>query len=468
MSNDFIKTFINIRDNKERQDNFVSNAIDKDKRLFKILNANIKTYNTYYKYLHEVINKPNEDHHQKYEVLRKLRLYYSGEDDDLIKNRISIALKIYENFEENSFIRNFMIFIFSLKSKLEIDRSAAFLFDVMPEEIISHYNEYLKDAYKEASLINPVYAFYVLYSDKEFLYSYIDYYMNLQPNDKLRLIALNDDKNNFINSRRIHDLQKGSLLNEALIGGLYIKLCEIDLSEISGYKNIIHKVIKEYSELIEFLELDKKPSIEEWNKLECILNDLEDDEKKEILRSLGNISENLESYEPDNTKKSIKMVMQIKGADIERTVQQRVGQSAFRTKLIGQFDNCKCRIKGCKINKVEYLIASHILEWKLSDENQKVDPNNGFLLCPIHDFLFDAHLISFDDEGKIMISKNIPKEFYSEFNISENTCIDLLESNKIYLELHRRKFNGMDLKNYLEEHREEYFKDKNIMKGYYE
>lgn len=460
MSNDFIKNFIDIRDNKKRQDNFASNAINKDKRLFKILNANIKTYNTYYKYLYEVINKPNEDNHQKYRVLRKLRLYYSGEDDNLIKNRISIALKIYENFEKNSFIRNFMIFILSLKSKLEIDKSAAFLSDVMPEEILSHYNRYLKEAYKDASLINPVYTFYVLYSDKEFLYSYIDYYMNMQSNDKLRLLALNDDKNNFINARRIHDVQKGALLNEALIGGLYLKLCEIDLSDVSGYENIIHKVISEYSKLIEYLELNNKPTIEEWKKLEYILNSLNNSEKEEILISLGNVSKNIETYEPDNTKKSIKMVMQVKGSDVERTVQQRIGQSAFRKNLIEQFDNCKCRIKECKINKAEYLIASHILEWKLSDENQKTDPNNGFLLCPMHDFLFDAHLISFDEDGKIMISKKIPKDFYDEFNISKDTSIVLLENNKIYLELHRKKFNGEDIKSYLEEHREEYFKDK--------
>lgn len=463
MSNEFIKNFIDIRDNKERQDNFVSNAINKDKRLFKILNANIKTYNTYYKYLYEVINKPDVDNHQKYKILRDLGLYYSDEEDELIKNRISIALKIYDNFEENSFIRNFMIFLFSLKSKLEIDKSAAFLSDVLPEEILSHYNDFLKEAYIDASIINPVYAFYVFYSDRDFLYSYIDYYMNMQPNDKLRLIALNDDKNNFINSRRIHDLQKGSLLNEALIGGLYLKLCEIDLSEIEGYDNIIHKIISEYHGLIDFLNLDNKPTQEEWDKLEKILNELKPSEKEEILRSLGNVSENIENYEPDDTKKSIKMVMKVKGFDVERTVHQRVGQSVFRKNLIEQFEGCKCRVKDCKINKVEYLIASHILEWTLSDETQKTDPNNGFLLCPMHDFLFDGHLISFDDNGEIMISENIPEEFYDEFNISKESCVDILEENKIYLELHRRAFNGENIKEFLEEHREEYFQDNVVM-----
>ena len=210
------------------------------------------------------------------------------------------------------------------------------------------------------------------------------------------------------------------------------------------------------------MNLDNKPSDEDWSKLEKILNELTTPEKEEILRSLGNVSENIENYEPDDTKRSIKMAMKAQGFDVERTIQHRIGQSIFRKNLIEQFETCKCRVKNCKINKVEYLIASHILEWKLSDENQKTDPNNGFLLCPIHDFLFDEHLISFDDDGKILISENVPEEFYDEFNISKEICVDLLEENKIYLELHRRAFNGEDIKDFLENHREDYFKDSEV------
>ena len=440
MNNNFINLFKEIRDNIGRQNDFSSNAIDQDKRLFKILNANIKTYNTYYKYLDDLVNKPEEDNHQKKKVLEKIGLYTTDESNVSINSRMSIALKVYDNFEQNSFIRNFMIFLFAINSSLDIDKSAAFLSDTLPEELLSKYNDYLRDAYKETNIMNPIFGFYVFYSDKEFLYSYIDYFINMTPDQKLRLEAISHDRNNFINSRRIRDLQKGSLLNEALIGGLYLKLCEIDLNGVEGYSNIIHIIIESYKEMINYLEIENKPSDEEWEKLEKLLNELSENEKKEILISLGNISENIENYEPDDIKKSIKMVMNVKGFDIERTSKQRVGQAIFRKNLIAQFENCKCRVDHCKIEKVEFLRASHILEWSKSDEYQKTDPNNGLLLCPMHDFLFDAHLITFNNDGKIIISKSIPEEYYDEFNISLDSKINVLPDNIVYLEEHRKIF----------------------------
>ena len=163
MNNEFINIFKEIRDDNNRQNEFCSNAIEKDKRLFKILNANIKTYNTYYKYLDDLVNKPEEDNHQKKKVLENIGLYTTNEEDVSINSRMSIALKINDKFEQNSFVRNFMMFIFALNSSLDIDKSAAFLSDTLPEELLSKYNDYLRDAYKEANIMNPIFGFYVFY-----------------------------------------------------------------------------------------------------------------------------------------------------------------------------------------------------------------------------------------------------------------------------------------------------------------
>lgn len=438
---EFIEYFSELRDNIEKQNEFCSGAIRQDKRLFKILDSNVKTYNTIYKYLYDVINYPNMDNHQKYTKLKDLHFYSDDPTDLISKYRSSIALKVYDKFEEGSFIRDFMIFTFAIKSDVELEKSAEFLTDVLPEDILSFYYDFLRDAYKEASILNPIYGLYVFYSDKEFLYKYINLISNLSESSKLRLNVIDQDKNNYINKRRIHDCQKGSLLNEALIGALYLKLCEIDLEDVNGYEKIVEKILSEYEKLLEYLQIPNSPTKEEWDKLNKLLNTLSEEEKKEILRCYGNISDEIETYEQDETQKGIKMVIQnSQGYDVERTVKQRVGQSTFRKKLISQFDNCKCRLEHCKINKIEFLRASHILEWSNSDETQKTDPNNGLLLCPVHDFLFDAHLITFDNDGKIIISRNVQREFYSEFNIDESNKITVLEENKQYLEEHRNKF----------------------------
>ena len=90
------------------------------------------------------------------------------------------------------------------------------------------------------------------------------------------------------------------------------------------------------------------------------------------------------------------------------TYETRVSQiqTAFRNRLIGAF-NHKCLL--CEITNTEMLIGSHIKRDSECDTiNEKIDLNNGFLLCANHDKLFDRYLISFNAfTGKIMISSQL-------------------------------------------------------------
>lgn len=115
-------------------------------------------------------------------------------------------------------------------------------------------------------------------------------------------------------------------------------------------------------------------------------------------------------------------------------------QQIFRTNLIAKY-GCKCMM--CNINVDEVLIASHIKPSAISNVCEKADCENGLLLCPNHDKLFDKHLISFDFiSGKILISKKI-KGIINEFNLDENFKLDskyLTTDRKKYLMLHRAEF----------------------------
>lgn len=440
MNSNFLKTYELILTDEERQKEFCKTGIEDDKRVFKILNTNIKTYNTFYKYLSEIVNNPQGDHHQKIKRLKDINLY-SENPTESIKNRMSIALKINDAFEERSFIRDFMLFIFSLNTSCKIEESSEFIMDVLPSDVLKDYDLYLKKAYEKQTILNPIYGLYVFYSDKELLYDYINYVLNMSREEKDILLTIDEETDNFLNKKRIHDMQKGAILNEALIGSLYFKLCSINLESLIGYNNIIKRIIKEYKELCDKLNLPNKASISDWEKLERLLNSLSNDEKKELLRCFGNTSESIDEYEPDAGKISTKMSKNYgQGYDAIYTSKYRIGQSRFRKNLIAQFDVIKCRVCGCSINKVDYLKASHILEWYKSNEIEKTDPNNGLLLCPIHDFLFDAHLITFNDDGNILISKNIEKQFYKNFEISDTTKIKILSENIPYLRKHREVF----------------------------
>lgn len=79
----------------------------------------------------------------------------------------------------------------------------------------------------------------------------------------------------------------------------------------------------------------------------------------------------------------------LRGEDQDVLVKSRIGQGAFKRLLRGRYPGCCLR----GMNDQRLLIASHIKPWRESSAEEKIDMDNGFLLCPNHDFLFDKKLI---------------------------------------------------------------------------
>jgi 5-methylcytosine-specific restriction protein A len=118
-------------------------------------------------------------------------------------------------------------------------------------------------------------------------------------------------------------------------------------------------------------------------------------------------------------------------------VTSRVGQGYFRNLLIEKFDN-KCAVTGAEIHKI--LIASHIVPWSESTEDERLNENNGILLSPLYDALFDKHLISFSDDGSIIISSKIGHEI-ENLNIDTEAKINVNEEMKLFLSRHRNRLS---------------------------
>ena len=125
----------------------------------------------------------------------------------------------------------------------------------------------------------------------------------------------------------------------------------------------------------------------------------------------------------------------ITGSTKEAIVKVRVGQGFFRDRLLRRYTRC-CL---CGVTNQNLLTASHIKRWADSNPEEKVDIDNGFLLCANHDQLFDKGLISFSDDGTILISKELSDEDKNLLNVHENQHIRLTEKNKLYLAHHRKK-----------------------------
>lgn len=125
--------------------------------------------------------------------------------------------------------------------------------------------------------------------------------------------------------------------------------------------------------------------------------------------------------------------LQILGKERETFIKARVNQSVFRERLLNKYDCC-CL---CKVSNPKFLIASHIKSWADSENDEKLDVDNGFLLCPNHDALFDSGYISFDENGTIMISEELGQVDAIFMNVDKNMKISLSSKNKKYLEYHR-------------------------------
>lgn len=125
------------------------------------------------------------------------------------------------------------------------------------------------------------------------------------------------------------------------------------------------------------------------------------------------------------------------GTDIEKIVKARVSQCSFRRLLL--LERHKCNL--CDISTTSVLRASHIKEWSESSREERIDANNGLLLCANHDALFDRHLISFDPNmGNICISASIDSNQRKALNLSESARLSMTGRMKSYMQIHYKKF----------------------------
>lgn len=120
-------------------------------------------------------------------------------------------------------------------------------------------------------------------------------------------------------------------------------------------------------------------------------------------------------------------------------VTNRVGQGWYRLEVLKRWDR-KCAVTDCGIEKI--LISSHIVAWSESNDNERLDVGNGILLSPNIDSLFDRHLISFQDNGEIMISSKLRTEDLNLLGVNHNMRLRIVfDDMKPYLSRHRKIFN---------------------------
>jgi hypothetical protein len=92
----------------------------------------------------------------------------------------------------------------------------------------------------------------------------------------------------------------------------------------------------------------------------------------------------------------------------------RRGQGKFRER-VSRIEHV-CRITG--VNRPEHLIASHCKPWRDCESNdERLDGENGLLLTPTVDHLFDHGFISFENNGDVLMSPVVHRESLKRMGI---------------------------------------------------
>ena len=117
----------------------------------------------------------------------------------------------------------------------------------------------------------------------------------------------------------------------------------------------------------------------------------------------------------------------------DQLIKARRGQGVFKTRV-------SLIEKGCRVTGVEmtqHLRASHIKPWRDSTPYEKLDGNNGLLLSPHIDHLFDRGYISFKPNGSLLVSPQISNDILEAWNIDPVLTVGVFSPEQsVYLRYH--------------------------------
>lgn len=117
------------------------------------------------------------------------------------------------------------------------------------------------------------------------------------------------------------------------------------------------------------------------------------------LEAITAINTDVEMWE-QHIESEVDRDMTIPATEREALIVARRGQGLFKERVM-QIER-HCRIT--RVDNTVHLRASHCKPWRDSSNQERLDGENGLLLTPSIDHLFDRGFIGFKDDGALIIS----------------------------------------------------------------
>jgi hypothetical protein len=141
-------------------------------------------------------------------------------------------------------------------------------------------------------------------------------------------------------------------------------------------------------------------------------------------------------YWEHRLEQAVAQDVSIPETDRESIVRSRRGQGLFKQRVL-QHEG-RCRITG--VDKVTHLVASHCKPWRDSNNEERLDGENGLLLTPSIDHLFDRGFIGFEDSGRLIISPVAHRPSLQKMGVDTEQAVnvgDFSAGQKTFLDYHR-------------------------------
>ncbi|WP_417778833.1 HNH endonuclease [Stutzerimonas xanthomarina] len=136
----------------------------------------------------------------------------------------------------------------------------------------------------------------------------------------------------------------------------------------------------------------------------------------------------------DEVEQAIQKDEALAPTEREQLVRSRVGQGAFRLHVMAV--EKACRLTG--VGDDRFLIASHIKPWRDCKNAERLDGDNGLMLAPHVDKLFDRGWISFADNGDLLIAADAPLAVMNSWGFKFGLNAGAFSSKQqAYLQYHR-------------------------------
>ncbi len=126
----------------------------------------------------------------------------------------------------------------------------------------------------------------------------------------------------------------------------------------------------------------------------------------------------------------------VRETDREAIIRARCGQGIFKER-VSRIER-RCRITG--VENLTHLIASHSKPWRDSSNEERLNGENGLLLTPSIDHLFDRGFIGFENSGELIISPVAHKPSLQRMGIATEHMVNVgtfTEGQKHFLDFHR-------------------------------